>query len=617
MTTPILGTTPAGPLALDLERLIEGRMLIQGGSNAGKSWLVRLLLEQTFGHVQQIVLDVEDEYPSLRERFPFVLGGPGRDFPVEVRSAELLARRLLELRASAILNLFELKPAERPRFVRLFLDALMASPKAMWNDALVVVEESSMLAPQSGREAESTVSLVDLAQRGRKRGFAGVFVCQRISDLHKSVVGLCQNRLIGSTTLEADVKRAAYELGFERSDARQLIELPRGTFFAFGPALSKSVVRLEVGKVQTEHGRKRGKRAAAAPPAPEAVRQLLAQLADLPAEAAQEAKTLESQRARIRELEHHLVQARRGTGSPTPTSEQLEKAHNQGVREARKDYEAFEREKRQEIAALERRCAELEALDDQAKLQIEQSFQNGWREGWDVAVDDARRHLERVQASVTHALEQEFKPVPAVERAAPVRAATARRTAPVHPAPLRRQDPVAPPRRAREAGSSDLAGPKQRILDELAALEALGLERPPKHQVGLLCGYTNPRSGGFSEPLAELRTAGLVEYGGDGTLYLTDIGRSAAAPSDRPSTSEELQQGILAKLEGAEARVLAGLIEAHPDALDRDKYGRSLGYSNPRSGGFSEPLGRLKKLGLVTYPQRGQVRAADVLFLER
>ena len=33
-------------------------------------------------------------------------------------------------------------------------------------------------------------------------------------------------------------------------------------------------------------------------------------------------------------------------------------------------------------------------------------------------------------------------------------------------------------------------------------------------------------------------------------------------------------------------------------------------------GGFRNPLGRLRTLGLIEYPDRGRVRARDVLFLE-
>jgi len=58
------------------------------------------------------------------------------------------------------------------------------------------------------------------------------------------------------------------------------------------------------------------------------------------------------------------------------------------------------------------------------------------------------------------------------------------------------------------------------------------------------------------------------------------------------------------------------LIAIYPSTVGKDELGQRLGYTNPRSGGFSEPLGSLKGLGLISYPSPGQVVAQPVLFLE-
>lgn len=60
-------------LTLDLEALIPSRLLVQANSGGGKSWAIRRLLEQTHGHVQQIVLDPEGEFSSLREKHDYIL----------------------------------------------------------------------------------------------------------------------------------------------------------------------------------------------------------------------------------------------------------------------------------------------------------------------------------------------------------------------------------------------------------------------------------------------------------------------------------------------------------------------------------------------------------------
>jgi hypothetical protein len=54
-------------------------MLIQANSGGGKSRAIRQLLEQTHGRVQQLVLDPEGEFATLRERFDYVLAGRGAE----------------------------------------------------------------------------------------------------------------------------------------------------------------------------------------------------------------------------------------------------------------------------------------------------------------------------------------------------------------------------------------------------------------------------------------------------------------------------------------------------------------------------------------------------------
>ena len=61
MADPVLGRAGRKPILIDVDRLVETRMLLQANSGAGKSWAIRRLLEQTHGRCQQIVLDVEGE----------------------------------------------------------------------------------------------------------------------------------------------------------------------------------------------------------------------------------------------------------------------------------------------------------------------------------------------------------------------------------------------------------------------------------------------------------------------------------------------------------------------------------------------------------------------------
>lgn len=119
-------------------------------------------------------------------------------------------------------------------------------------------------------------------------------------------------------------------------------------------------------------------------------------------------------------------------------------------------------------------------------------------------------------------------------------------------------------------------------------------------------------AGGFNNPRGRLRARGLIDYQ-NGGLALTDAGRSAAAQTAVGLTSLEMHRCVLDRLPGPEAKLLRRLIEVYPEALSNEELARRSGYE-PGGGAFNNPRGRLRSLGLVDYPQKGHVRARDVLF---
>ncbi len=289
---------------LDVSKLIESRLLIQANSGGGKSWCLRRLLEQTHGQVQQIVLDPEGEFGTLREKYDYILAGRDGDVPAEPRSAAMLARKLLELGVSAIIDLYELDPQERKRFARLFLDAMIDAPKDLWHPVLVVVDEAHFFCPEKG-QAESAQSVTALASRGRKRGFCAVLATQRLSKLNKDAAAECNNKLIGRTTIDIDRKRAAEELGFTGRDQElALRQLEAGEFFAFGTAISRDVVRTIVGPVDTSHPKIGAKAAKVAKPTLK-MREIIAKLGDVEGDAKREAETLDELKRELAELKRH------------------------------------------------------------------------------------------------------------------------------------------------------------------------------------------------------------------------------------------------------------------------------------------------------------------------
>jgi hypothetical protein len=252
------------------------------------------VLEQTATGVQQLVIDPEGEFASLREKFDYIVCAPhDADAVATPQTAGALARALWEANTSAILDIYELKAHERVLFVRRFLEALINAPKKVWHPTLVAIDEVQMFAPQVG-SAESLQAVIDLASRGRKRGLALVGATQRLSKLHKDVAAELLNKIIMRTGLDVDVARAADELGMPKAQATQILrELEPGEAFVFGPALTRGVERTRIGPVTTSHP-KTGQRGMVAPPPPsKAVLAKLAKLEGLQREAEQEVKTVE------------------------------------------------------------------------------------------------------------------------------------------------------------------------------------------------------------------------------------------------------------------------------------------------------------------------------------
>ena len=560
----------------DLDRLVDTRLLVQANSGGGKSWLLRRLLEQTHGHVQHLVIDPEGEFASLRERFDYVLAARhGADTAADPRTAALLAERLLDLKVSAILDIYELKPHERILFVRRFLEALVDAPKSLWHPALVVVDEAHVYCPQVG-EAESAGAVKDLATRGRKRGFCALLATQRLSKLHKDAAAECNNKLIGRTSLDVDMKRAADELGFtSREDPAKLRALHAGEFYAFGPAFNfPGIAKVEVGPVATTHP-KAGARVSFTPPPPTSkVKALLPKLADLPAEAEERVKSVEALKREVSELRRDLTLAKKAQ-PPAET----------------KTVEKFVLEDGQ-LARAERILARGESLAE--TLGKIGSALGEFEEDLRVTAKEIRDAIALTRAPAP--------PIPGVEYGG-------------HYTPPG-SVPALPPRQVDAVSSNgDLTGPERKILRSLAELRALGLYPADKQQLGLMAGYTNIRSGGFSEPFGRLNSGGYL-VSDRGKVEITSHGDVAAGPVEPPAGTYELQARILEKLTGPEQKLLGVLLRHYPAPMTKDALGAECGYTNVRSGGFSEPMGRLRALGLVESPSRGEVRASRALFLE-
>ncbi len=586
----VIGRSGHKPISFTLETLLRTRLLIQANSGGGKSWLIRLLCELIFGKVQIIVIDREGEFSSLRPKFPFLHIGQvdqGADLQADVRSARLLAEKILELGTSTICDLYEAfrtNPSGRRAWVAAFLEGLIDAPKHLWHDCIVIVDEAHQFCPQESPKAASMVereiisrckeAMVALATVGRKRGLCAVWATQRLAKLDKDASAELFNRLVGMTIEDVDVDRATDLMSVSREDKpefrKMLRDLEPGNFFGFGRALANERTLIKVDPVVTKHQEAGSKGYnAKPPPVPEVIKTLLPKLADLSKEVDQKAKTEAQLREEVRQLKLKL--AARPAPPPPPPAPKPSKADEKIV----------------EVAVIGKR--DLRRLE-KLMTRIEESKKSYWQTT--TSMENATRDI----AAAIHLL-KDGKSTNEVRKASGLKPIV--------------EKPAPPPKRSQGTFADPAPGLKLLTLDKaVKAVLSVLVDYPDGCDIGklsLLAGYR--QSGGFRNTLATARSAGYIEGSNTGIMKLTDSGRAIAPPSERLVGQEFVDYWLNHKSFGsAEKKTLQALIE-RPDGMTVDELAPAAGYTV--SGGFRNTLSTLRTAGVLVGKNTEVMRASD------
>lgn len=593
MSKIFIGKAGKKDVALDLDILLRTRLLVQANSGGGKSWLLRRLAEQLFGKIPVIIIDPEGEFATLREQFGYVLVGKGGETPADSRSAALVAHKLLELRASAVCDLYEMKPSERHHWVRLFLEALIDAPKNLWRPTIVMVDEAHTFCPEKGAgESEASEAMTALPTRGRKRRFCAVWATQRLGKLRKDASAELLNRLIGPTFEDVDLKRAADLLSIRSEDRRkfdaEMRVLEPGNFFALGRAICKERLLIRVGVVTTSHEIEDAKHGTEPPPAPDKVKLLLPKLKDLPQAAEEQAKTVNELKHEIRSLKAQM------------RSQPLQKVS----REVGPNPVADPR-------AIERAVREVKMQYDKQLVTIHASEKALRAHGGRLAKD-----LLALAQAAAHSFGGKSIELPQIK------VPNIPKNIPSGPAPAAAPRPAAhggstPPARSTvhvTTNDGDLTPQQKRILAGLAEFEALGQTEVPRSWVGAAAGQSF-KSSTFEKYVARLRALGLIDYAVGKRIRLTDHGRAAAPAVDAPLTTEEIQKRSMKLLTPQQQALLAGLVEVHPEFISREELGEKTGQSH-LSSTFEKYLAALRSSGMIEYGPNKTVKCADWLFID-
>jgi uncharacterized protein len=564
----IIGQIVGGKkLELDLPTLVDTRLLIQANSGGGKSWLLRLVAERA--GIQTIVLDNEGEFASLRETVDVLLVGAGGELTADPRHAALLARRLLEYKVSAVVDLYELKLPDRRRFVKLFLESLIHLPRDLWRPTLVILDEAHIYCPERGSgDAESTEAVISLMSQGRKRGFAGIIATQRLSKLHKDAAAEANNVIIGRTWLDADQVRAGDALGLSKTDRLKLRDVGQGEFYAFGPAFGQpGVMHFRSDQVRTTHPRPGQRHLLTAPAPSRAIRGVLGKFADLPQEADDEIRGLDEARRRIAELELQIRGVNGSSGMQRIDSTTVSRAVTAAVERERL---VWQRKMERGSVRLRRLVAALGSTG-QSLAKVKELLEETEREWL------APQSVDTASGSpLSQRPERIVKPAP--DRTSMVEELN---------------------------GTLKLAAGERRILTALAQYP----KGRSKVQVAVLTGYA-AGGGGFNNYLGALRSRGLIEGDGD-RLAISEAGIETLGSWEPLPSGPALINYWRNRLGKAERLILETLTQVYPAGLNKEEVAVRAGYE-AGGGGFNNALGRLRTLELVQ--GRGELRASNDLF---
>jgi uncharacterized protein len=605
----VIGTSKSNKVSIDLKLLMSTRLLITADSGGGKTFAMKRIIEQAFGKVGIIVIDPEGEFSPLRTQFDFFLVGKGGDTPADIRTAEKVARTLLEGRASAICDIYEMKASERHIWVARFLDALIDAPKELRHPYLVIVDESHIFCPENGKGTSvADDSMKALATRGRKRMLCGVFATQRLATLSKDLTSMCLNRLIGPTFESVNQKAAVLQLGIPKDDEREFLAkikmLEPGYFYALGRAITKELELVHIGPIETPHGEDALKYELKPPPPTEKVREWLAKLGDLPKQAEEEARTVADFKKQIGELKRDLSNATRNIQNSIQKKPVVdERTIARAVESAVVSAEAEIKKRDKIIATMREKIGSavpfLTLAHDTASVIMNAPYKR---------ISGENPKKERVLQNQGPALPREGTPT------------RAQHTRPIHPAlaanarNYQRSIDNAVHTVDLPGGDASLAltGPETRILRALAELRSIGKETVPKAMCAAWSGYS-PLGGAFGNPIGKLRTAGLIEYPAPSSVALTEAGLNAASDVDYPDQAE-IRRRIEKICKGPERKILAVLLDNGDAEMSKDELAERSGYS-PVGGAFGNPVGALRTKGLIDYPRPGVVRPSDWLFV--
>jgi uncharacterized protein len=444
---------------------------------------------------------------------------------------------------------------------------MLNAPKSLWHPCIIVVDEAHVFCPEKG-ESQASNSVKGLMTRGRKRGFCGILATQRLSKLHKDAAAECNNKLIGRTGLDVDMKRSADELGFRTKDQEESLRvLEPGEFFAYGPAISNSIIKVMINEVLTSHPTAGALvNTSISRPPPEKIKVLLAKLADIPQVAE---KNLHDKQALQAEVTRLTIALNKASRPESISTEKIKEIQEEYFLKGKKSTDRFTRELLQSIDKLK------EGFEAISKTALSYSS---------IAQPVSRPPTSRPNHHDVSGVEMQT--------------VDSKVETPLVTSGLLIPSDI----------PSEIATGPMKMLKAAAQFYPKTITRS---QMGLLAGYT-PSAGTFGNYLGELRKLGLIKVSDD-EIMITDEGLDAAGYTEPlPNDPQQLLELWSNKLTMGPAKMLKIVADAYPSWITRQELADRSGYT-ASAGTFGNYLGELRRNSLIEV-KGNQVRARDELF---
>jgi len=568
-----------------------------GRTGSGKTFGCKRFVEQMLhANAQVVILDGSGAWAGLRlgkKAFKIpVFGGLYGDIPLEPTGGALVADVIVDKRTSVVLDVSQMRDAERTRFATAFAERFFFRKKSSPSAVHLVLEECQDFVPENQQRGEEQMlhEFQRLAKQGRPHGIGMSFISQRPQEISKKALN--QAECVFAFQMNGPHERKALQYWLNDKGAEEKLEdiLPRlevGAPHVWSPQwlkVSKVVHILPIESLDTSRtpkvGEKKFKRKALRP-------------IDLKGLEKEMAATIERSKAE--------------------DPKELRKAI------AERDRRIRELEKRKPAVAATVVTKGIvlkpyEMVSDRRHIETIVESAEYLEEGLNVftkALEDVRRrangtiaHVRRSRATGPAALTKRL------EKAPPIKATA---SGPQGSTDAERGEFITQARNqpktngmangASNGAGATIGGGLRRMMIALAQKPGL-----TNKQLGVRAGLSS-RSGTFSTYLSRGRTEGWISYDGD-RRSLTDAGLHVLGSYDPLPEGGDLLRYWLGELGGGANRMLEALSKVYPRSLTNEELGEAAQIS-ARSGTFSTYLSRLRTLELVE--GRGEIKLAEEL----